>query len=171
MSRWRLRSHAVTLAVSGISPYRARVPSPSVRRTHLGTAWARVVGIGWVGITLGLASVGASSQVIGRPVWWADDVRWGTVGVVAIVIAMFAASTSVVVISFLHGPLIPQMSILGGLLLGVSAFADRHASPGGAVVTGALAASALLIGIGATSNRRGDQASDSRAANASSTSI
>lgn len=113
-----------------------------------------MVGIGWVGITLGLASVGASSQVIGRPVWWADDVRWGTGGVIAIVLTVFAISTAVVVVAFLRGPAIPQVSMVGGLLLAFSAVLDRDASPGGAVVTAALAASAVLIGIGALSDRR-----------------
>ena len=140
-----------------------------------------MVGIGWVGITLGLASVGASSQVIGRPVWWADDVRWGTGGVVALVLIVFAISTGVVVVAFLRGPAIPQVSMLGGLLLAVCALLDRDDSPGGAVVTAALAASAVLIGIGALSDRRSDHGhsdhgrSDhdtaSRAASAPTTSI
>lgn len=132
-----------------------------------------MVGIGWVGITLGLASVGASSQVIGRPVWWADDVRWGTVGVVAIVVAVFAVSTAIVTWAFVRGPWIPQVSVVGGLLLGASALFDRHDSPGGAVVTAALGAAAILIGIGSMSGRlprsRVDHARDSRAANASTT--
>lgn len=127
-----------------------------------------MVGVGWVGITLGLASVGASSQVIGRPVWWADDVRWGTVGVVAIVFAVFATSTAVVTWSFVRGPWIPQVSVVGGLLLGASAFVDRHDSPGGAVVTAALGAAAILIGVGSASGRL-SQDRDSRPANASTT--
>lgn len=142
----------------------------SILRSRLGTAWSRVVGVGWIGITLGLASVGASSQVIGRPVWWADDERWGTAGVIALVFVVFAIGTSVVVVSFLRGPAIPWMSILGGALLGVSALLDRHASPGGAVVTSALAASAILIGIGSLSDRRPDHAPDNRAASAATTS-
>lgn len=113
-----------------------------------------MVGAGWVGLTLGLASVGASSQVIGRPVWWADDVRWGTVGVVATVFVVFALCTGVAVWAFLSGPFVPQFSIVGGLLLGASAIVDRHSSPGGAVVTAALAASAVLLGIGSFSARR-----------------
>jgi hypothetical protein len=146
------------------------VISTPVRRLRLGTAWARVVGVGWIGITLGLASVGASSQVVGRPVWWADDVRWGTTGVIALVLLVFASSTAVTSIAFLRGPAIPQVSIVGGVLLAVSAVVDRHSSPGGAVVTGALAASAILIGVGALSGRCSDQDLDSRAANSPTTS-
>jgi hypothetical protein len=124
-----------------------------------------------MGITLGLASVGASSQVIGRPVWWADDVRWGTTGVVALVFGVFAASTTVTLIAFLRGPVIPQLSIVGGVLLAVSAVADRHSSPGGAVVTGALAAAAALIGIGALSGRVEVQDPGKRDANSTTTSV
>jgi hypothetical protein len=145
--------------------------SNSARRLRLGTAWSRVVGAGWMGITLGLASVGASSQVIGRPVWWADDVRWGTTGVVGLVFLVFAASTTVTLIAFLRGPAIPQVSIVGGVLLAVSAWVDRHSSPGGAVVTGALAASAVLIGVGALSGRASAQEPDKRNANSTTTSV
>lgn len=170
MSRPRLRSHAVTLAVGRILPYRDLVSTTPVR-LRLGSGWARVVAIGWIGITLGLASVGASSQVIGRPVWWADDGRWGTVGVVAVVFAVFATSTGVVFVSFRRGAVVPYVSIVAGLLLAISAVIDRHASPGGAVVTGALAASAVLIGIGAFSGRRPDHAPENRSASATTTSI
>lgn len=135
-----------------LDPYRDLVPKTSVRR-HLGTAWSRVVGAGWIGITLGLASVGASSQVIGRPLWWADDVRWGAVGVLVPVVFVFGSSTAVVIWSLFRRRWVPQVSIVGGVLLAVSAFADRHASPGGAVVTVALAAAALLIGVGALSGQ------------------
>lgn len=178
MRRTGLRSHVVTLAVSRFVPYRDLVSDSSdrprsrtsVRRNRLGTAWARVVAAGWVGITLGLASIGASSQVIGRPVWWADDVRWGTVGVVAMVFAVFALCTGIVVWCFIGGSWIPQVSTLGGLLLAIAAFADRDASPGGAIVTGALAAAAILLGVGALSGlssglvQRNDAASDSTTA-------
>lgn len=170
MSRARLRGHAVTLAVGRILPYRDHVSTTPVR-LRLGSGWARVVAVGWIGITLGLASVGASSQVIGRPVWWADDARWGTAGVVAVVFAVFAASTSVVVVSFRRGPTVPHVSIAAGLLLAISAVIDQHASPGGAVVTGALAASAILIGVGAFSGRRPDQAPENFSASATTTSI
>lgn len=128
-----------------------------------------MVGAGWVGLTLGLASVGASSQVIGRPVWWADDIRWGTVGVVATVFVVFALCTSIVVWAFLRGPFVPHASIVGGLILGVSAIVDRHSSPGGAVVTGALAASALLLGIGSFSARCQLDGPASRTASSAST--
>lgn len=170
MSRPRLRSHAVTLAVGRILPYRDPVSTTPVR-LRLGPGWARVVAVGWIGVTLGLASVGASSQVIGRPVWWADDGRWGTAGVVAVVFAVFAASTGVVVISFRRGPNVPHVSIVGGFLLAVGAVIDRHSSPGGAVVTGALATSAILIGIGSFSGRRPDQAPENRSASATTTSV
>ncbi|MFZ8901708.1 MAG: hypothetical protein ACO39Y_04405 [Ilumatobacteraceae bacterium] len=136
---------------------------------RLPPSWSRVVGVGWVGLTLGLASVGASSQVIGRPVWWADDIRWGTVGVIVTVFVVFALCTGITVWAFLSGPFIPQVSAVGGLLLAASALADRDSSPGGAVVTGALAASALLLGFGSWSGRRQLGDADNRAASSAST--
>lgn len=139
------------------------------RNHRLSRAWSRVVGAGWVGLTLALASVGASSQVIGRPVWWADDIRWGTIGVVVAVFVVFALCTGVAVWSFLGGPFVPQASIVAGSLLAVSAFVDRHSSPGGAVVTGALAASALLLGIGSLSGRRQPDDAANRTASSANT--
>lgn len=138
------------------------------RRHRLTTAWSRVVGVGWVGLTLALASVGASSQVIGRPVWWADDLRWGTFGVIVTVFVVFALCTAVAAWSFLGGPWVPQASLAGGIFLAVNAIVDRHSSPGGAVVTAALAAAAILLGVGSLSGRRHDDAR--RAASSATTS-
>lgn len=117
------------------------------------------MGAGWVGLTLALASVGASSQVIGRPVWWADDLRWGTIGVIVTVFVVFALCTGVAAWSFLGGPWIPHVSLAGGILLAVNAVVDRHSSPGGAVVTAALAGAGVLLGVGSLSGRRHDEAS------------
>lgn len=122
-------------------------------RHRLTDTWCRTLGIGWTGIAIALAGVGASSQMIGRPVWWADDERWNMALVTTLVIGVFLAITFVCVWSFFRGPYIPQISAGGAILLGVSAFVDRDSSPGGAVVTTVIAASALLLSVAGLSGR------------------
>lgn len=117
-------------------------------------SWCRVAGIGWLGIALALASVGASSQIIGRPAWWADDQRWPAVVVGVFIVAVFAVITVVVVWSFFNGPYLPLVSLGGSLFLGIVALADRNSSPGSAVVTAALAASGLLLSFAVSSGRQ-----------------
>ncbi len=100
-----------------------------------------------------LACVGASSQIIGRPTWWADDQRWSRVVVSILVLAVFGAVTFVAVWALLRRPFTPQLSAAASVLLGVSAVADIDTSPGSAVVTAALAGAGLLLSIGAASGR------------------
>jgi len=98
-----------------------------------------------------LACVGASSQIIGRPTWWADDERWSTPIVSVFVVVVFGAATAIAVWSFFRRPFTPFVSTSGALLLGASALADADSSPGSAVVTAALATAALLLSIGSFS--------------------
>lgn len=98
-----------------------------------------------------LACVGASSQIIGRPTWWADDERWSAVVVSIFVLVVFGAATAIAVWSFFRRPFTPFVSTTGALLLGASSLADVDSSPGSAVVTGALAVAALLLSIGSFS--------------------
>lgn len=92
--------------------------------------------------------------MIGRPTWWADDQRWNTVVVTTLVMAVFVAITFVAVWSFFRGPFIPEISAAGGVLLAVCAYVDRDASPGAAVVTAVLAASAVLLAVAGLSGRQ-----------------
>ena len=136
---------------------------------RLTDGWCRTIGLGWFGIAIALACVGASSRMIGRPAWWADEQRWGQVVAAILVVGIFAAITLVCVWSFFRGPFVPELTATAGVLLGLSALVDRHSSPGTAVVTAVLAASAILLAVAALSGRRRVAQPASRAASASST--
>jgi hypothetical protein len=120
-------------------------------RSRLTIGWARTVAAGWALMAICLACVGASSQIIGRPTWWADDERWSAVVVSIFVLVVFGAATAIAVWSFFRRPFTPFVSTTGALLLGASSLADVDSSPGSAVVTGALAVAALLLSIGSLS--------------------
>ncbi|MEY3093294.1 MAG: hypothetical protein RIU67_2077 [Actinomycetota bacterium] len=120
-------------------------------RSRLTIGWARTVAAGWALMAICLACVGASSQIIGRPTWWADDERWSAVVVSIFVLVVFGAATAIAVWSFFRRPFTPFVSTTGALLLGASSLADVDSSPGSAVVTGALAVAALLLSIGSFS--------------------
>jgi hypothetical protein len=107
--------------------------------------------------------------MIGRPVWWADTHRWDTAIAVVFVVGVFSLITFLCVWSFFRGPLIPEFSVIGSLLLGGSALADRNASPGGAVVTAVLAFSALLFAFAGLSGRAGTSQDENFADSSSST--
>ena len=132
-------------------------------RHRLTDTWCRTLGIGWTGIAIALAGVGASSQMIGRPVWWADDERWNLAVVTTLVIGVFLAITFVCVWSFFRGPYIPQISAGAAVLLGLSSFVDRDSSPGGAVVTAVIAVSGLLLAVAGFSGRSTPRQDDNRA--------
>lgn len=121
--------------------------------SRLTIGWSRTIAIGWALMAVCLACVGASSQIIGRPTWWADDQRWSRVVVSVLVLAVFGAVTFVAVWALLRRPFTPQLSAAASFLLGVSAVADIDTSPGSAVVTAALAGAGLLLSIGAVSGR------------------
>ena len=120
-------------------------------RSRLTIGWARTVAAGWALMAICLACVGASSQIIGRPTWWADDERWSTVLVSIFVVLVFGAATAVAVWALFRRPFTPLISTTGAVLLGASALVDIDTSPGSAVVTGALATAALLLSIGSLS--------------------
>ncbi len=136
---------------------------------RLTDGWCRTIGLGWFGVAIALACVGASSRMIGRPAWWADDQRWGDVLTSILVVAVFVAITFECVWSFFRGPFVPEFTAAGAVLLAISAWVDRHSSPGTAVVTAVLAASAVLLAVAALSGRRRVTQPDNRSASASST--
>lgn len=149
-------------------PPRTEILAGRAPNRRLTDGWCRTIGLGWFGIAIALACVGASSQMIGRPAWWADDQRWGTVVVSILVVAVFVAITFVCVWSFFRGPFIPQLTTTGAALLAISAFVDRDSSPGVAVVTAVLAGHALLLAVAGLSGGRPVDQPISRSASASS---
>lgn len=112
---------------------------------RLTPGWCRTLAIGWSGVVLALVSVGVSSHIIGRPVVWLDDQRWSpaVLGILAALVSGPALFTAVW--SYLKRTLIPVASLVATVVLACAAIADRHASPGAAVVEGALTCAALLL--------------------------
>ena len=112
---------------------------------RLTRVWGRTVALGWTLIAVALITVGASSQVIGRPMIWIDDQRFGAVTLALLVAATFAPVIILVTWSLLAGPWVPFLSLLvtGELILWAAL--DRHNSPGGALVTIFLAIAGLLL--------------------------
>jgi len=123
-------------------------------RHRLKKGWNKLVFVGWVGFALALALVGASSQIIGRPTWWADDTRWSNPMLVVLILVVFALPTAVALWAFFGGPWLPHASLAASALVGLVALADRDSSPAGALLTAILALSMLLLSIGSWSGRR-----------------
>lgn len=114
-------------------------------RFRLTRTWGWILVIGWTAIGLALVCVAASSQIIGRPVWWIDDQRFST-GVLALwLVAVFAVPLGLVVWSIFAGPFAPHLSVVAAGELAALALTDRDRSPGAAVVLAALAFAALLL--------------------------
>ena len=103
--------------------------------------------VGWMALALALACVGASSQIIGRPVWWLDDQRFSTSLLAIFLILVFAVPLGVALWSMASGPFVPHVSFLGTVELAVLAITERHSSPGSAVVLGTLAVAGLLLSV------------------------
>ena len=120
---------------------------------RLTRVWGRTVALGWTLIAVALITVGASSQVIGRPMLWIDDQRFGAVTLTMLVAATFTPVIILVTWSLLAGPWVPFLSLLvTGELILWSAL-DRHNSPGGALVTIFLAIAALLLSVASFGGR------------------
>jgi len=120
---------------------------------RLTRVWGRTVALGWTLIAVALITVGASSQVIGRPMLWIDDQRFGAVTLTMLVAATFAPVIILVTWSLLAGPWVPFLSLLVTGELTLWAALDRHNSPGGALVTIFLATAALLLSVASFGGR------------------
>ena len=120
---------------------------------RLTRVWGRTVALGWTLIAVALITVGASSQVIGRPMLWIDDQRFGAVTLTLLVAATFAPVIILVTWSLLAGPWVPFLSLLVTGELTLWAALDRHNSPGGALVTIFLATAALLLSVASFGGR------------------
>lgn len=115
--------------------------------------WARVLAVFWVMVALSVAAVAISSDLIGRPVWWADEQRWSTPVLYALGLLFLLPSVLLIVLSTLRGPWVHWGSWIVSVELALLAVVDRGASPGSAVVLATLAVAALLAGFAALSAR------------------
>jgi len=128
------------------APPTSLIPSVGLR-FRLTRAWGRVLVVGWTALSLTIVCVAASSQIIGRPVWWLDDQRFATTTLALWLIAVFALPFGIVVWSLFSGPFAPHLSLVATVELAVLALSDRHSSPGSAVVLAAISSAALLLSV------------------------
>ncbi|MFM8848412.1 MAG: hypothetical protein ACKOHN_10255 [Actinomycetota bacterium] len=115
--------------------------------------WAKVLAVFWTTHFLGFLAVAMSSEVIGRPLWWADRQRWSTPALVALIAIVVLPSFVLVAWSFARGPWTHWLAVAVGVELLGLAFVDRHDSPGAAVVLVVLGAAALLAALASLGSR------------------
>ncbi|MGA0877704.1 MAG: hypothetical protein ACO3SP_01155 [Ilumatobacteraceae bacterium] len=133
---------------------RKPVLAPGIGAHHrLTRGWSRTMVTAWLIMGTAVVAVGSSSHVIGRPVFWLDDQRWGLIGAVLMTAALAVPFGAVLVVSYLEGPFIPYIGSLITVELTVLAILDRHRSPGAAVVIGVLAGAGLLLTVASFGGR------------------
>lgn len=134
---------------------------------RLTRAWGRVIALGWLLNLFALICVGASSQMIGRPVIWLDDQRWNAATLTFFVLVSCFPLMATALWSLFHGPHVCYLSIAPTMILVALAAVDRHDSPGSAVVTLilAIAGAGLVAGAFAGRYRLSDSSSATTASN------
>ena len=120
---------------------------------RLTPAWGRVIALGWLLNMFALICVGASSQMIGRPVIWLDDQRWSSMTLTLLVLAACFPIMATGLWSLFHGPHVCYISIVPTIILVILAAIDRHNTPGSALVTLILAVAGLCLVAGAFAGR------------------
>lgn len=124
---------------------------PHHRQLTLG--WGRAIALGWLLEMVALICVGASSQIVGRPVVWLDDQRW-SVATLTLLASLACLPLMVTAVwSILRGPWVGYLSLIATIDLVLLAVLDRHNSPGSAVVTSALGVAAMFLTFGAFAGR------------------
>lgn len=127
---------------------------PDAGQQHrLALAWGRVIALGWLLNMFALICVGASSQMIGRPVIWLDDQRWNAVTLTLLVLVACFPLMATGLWSLFHGPHVCYISIVPTIILVMLAAVDRHNSPGSATVTLILAMAGVCLVAGAFAGR------------------
>jgi len=127
---------------------------PSAGQQHrLTPAWGRVIALGWLLNMFALICVGASSQMIGRPVIWLDDQRWNSVTLTLFVVAACFPLMTAALWSLFQGPHVCYVSMIPTITLVLLAVVDRDNTPGSAIVTVVLAAAGTCLVAGAFAGR------------------
>lgn len=131
-----------------------RLLAPRVAAHHrLTRGWSRTMVVAWLVMVACVIAVGSSSLIIGRPVFWLDDQRWGLAGAMIITAAIAVPFGALLVVAHLEGPFIPYLGAFVTLELVVLAVLDRHRSPGAATVIGILAGAGLLLSLASFGGR------------------
>lgn len=115
--------------------------------------WARVLAVFWVAMSLSIVAVAISSDLIGRPLWWADEDRWSTPMLYVLGATLVSPSVLSIAFCLTRNRWVQWGAWSVGVELGVLALLDRHDSPGSAVVLAALAVAAALAGVATLSAR------------------
>ncbi len=105
----------------------------------------------WVAIVAALGIVAGASEVIGRQVWWlGDDERRAPI----FVVVLPAIAPLVTVLAAANNRTwVPYASVVATLTTLLTAWGDRHRSPGAALVELALGVAGLLVTIASFSAR------------------
>lgn len=127
------------------SPGKPNFASEVAAHHRLTRGWSRTMLISWLAMVASVIAVGSSSHVIGRPVFWLDDQRWGVVGAVLLTTVLAVPFGMILLVAYLEGPFIPYIGGIATIELVVLGILDRHRSPGAAAVMGVLAAAGLLL--------------------------
>lgn len=105
----------------------------------------------WIAIVAALGIVAGASEVIGRQVWWlGDDERRAPIYVVVL---PAIAPLATVLAAANNRTWVPYASAVATLTTLLTAWGDRHRSPGAALVELALAGAGLLVTIASFSGR------------------
>lgn len=122
-------------------------PPPPARKPpqpgQLTVVYRWIVVVFWVAIVTALGTVAGASEVVGRQVWWlGDDGRRAPIfvlvlPVIAPMITMVAAVN--------NRRWVPYASCVAALTTLLTAWGDRHRSPGAAVVELGLGVAAALV--------------------------
>lgn len=128
-------------------PPAPKLPQPG----QLTVVYRWIVVVFWVAIVSALGTVAGASEVVGRQVWWlGDDGRRAPIyvlvlPVIAPMITMVAAVN--------NRRWVPYASSVAALTTLLTAFGDRHRSPGCALIELALGIAGALVSVASFSAR------------------
>lgn len=102
-----------------------------------------IVVVFWVSIVSALGTVAGASEVVGRQVWWLGDD--GRRAPVFVLVLPLIAPVVAIVAAVNNRRWVPYASSVAALTTLLTAWGDRHRSPGAAVVELALGVAAVLV--------------------------
>lgn len=122
-------------------------PPPPARKPpqpgQLTMAYRVIVVVFWAAIVAGLGTVAGASEVVGRQVWWlGDDGRRAPIFV--LVLPVIAPMVTIIA-AVNNRRWVPYASCAAALTTLLTAWGDRHRSPGAAVVELALGVAGVLV--------------------------
>jgi hypothetical protein len=130
-------------------------PPPPARKPaqpgQLTVAYRWIVVVFWVAILVALGTVAGASEIVGRQVWWLGDD--GRRAPIFVVVLPAIAPIATIVAAVNNRRWVPYASCVAALTTLLTAWGDRHRSPGAAVVELALGIAAALVSAASFSGR------------------